>query len=89
MARKIIMYGAPTCPDCVKAKEVLDKEGIRYAYINILEDLARLKKFITLRDAHQAEFQTEIAKEHMGIPCFVVDDKDIYVLMPENLDVFR
>ena len=83
------MYGSAQCPDCVKAKEVLDREGIRYAYINVLEDLARLKKFITLRDAHQAEFQTEIAQQHMGIPCFVVDDEKVYVMLPEDLDLLR
>ncbi len=89
MARKIIMYGSAACPDCVKAKEVLDREGIRYGYIDVLGDLARLKKFITLRDAHQAEFQTEIAQQHMGIPCFVVDDEKVYVMLPEDLDVLR
>ncbi|MBR0139451.1 MAG: glutaredoxin [Firmicutes bacterium] len=89
MAKKVIMYGSASCPDCVKAKEILDKEGIRYGYIDILADLARLKKFITLRDAHQEEFQTEIAKQHMGIPCFVVDDEKIYVLLPDDLDLLR
>ncbi len=89
MAKKIIMYGNENCKDCVIAKGVLEKEGIRYGYVDVLGGLAHLKKFITLRDAHQEEFQSEIAKEHMGIPCFVVDDKDVYVLLPEDLSVFR
>ena len=88
MAKKIIMYGNAACKDCVEAKEILDREGIRYGYVDVLGGLAHLKKFITLRDAHPVEFQSEIAKEHMGIPCFVVDDKDVYVLLPD-LEVFR
>lgn len=89
MAKKIIMYGNPACKDCVEAKAILDKEGIRYGYVDVLGGLAHLKKFITLRDAHQDKFSSEIAKAHMGIPCFVVDDKDVYVLLPEDLSVFR
>ena len=89
MAKKIIMYGNENCKDCVEAKKVLDAEGIRYGYVDVLGGLAHLKKFITLRDAHQDKFQSEIAKQHMGIPCFVVDDKDIYVLMPEDINVFK
>ena len=66
MAKKIIMYGNENCKDCVEAKKVLDAEGIRYGYVDVLGGLAHLKKFITLRDAHQDKFQSEIAKEHMG-----------------------
>ena len=31
MTTFLFLYGSAQCPDCVKAKEVLDKEGIRYA----------------------------------------------------------
>jgi len=89
MAKKIIMYGNANCKDCVEAKAILDNEGIRYGYVDVLASLAHLKKFITVRDAYHDKFQSEIAKEHMGIPCFVVDDKEVYVLLPEDLSVFR
>ena len=89
MAKKIIMYGNAACKDCVEAKAILDSEGIRYGYVDVLGGLAHMKKFITLRDSHQAEFQSEIEKAHIGIPCFVVDDKDVYVMLPEDLSVFR
>ena len=89
MAKKIIMYGNAACKDCVEAKAVLDREGIRYGYVDVLGGLAHLKKFITLRDAHPDEFRSEIAQAHIGIPCFVVDDKEVYVMLPEDLSVFR
>jgi len=89
MAKKIIMYGSAACKDCVAAKAVLDREGIRYGYVDVLGGLAHMKKFVTLRDAHQAEFRAEIERAHLGIPCFVVDDRDVYVMLPEDLSVFR
>ena len=33
--KKVIVYGSPMCPHCVEAKEILDKEGIRYGYVDI------------------------------------------------------
>ncbi len=88
--KKIILYGNANCPDCVKAKEKLDADGIRYGYVDVLAGLAHLKKFITLRDSHQAEFADQIAAGKLGIPCFVVDDKSVYVMLPENYqELFR
>ena len=89
MAKKVIMYGNAACKDCVEAKAILDREGIRYGYVDVLGGLAHMKKFVTLRDAHQAEFRSQIDTGHLGIPCFVVDDKDVYVMLPEDLSVFR
>lgn len=89
MTKKIVMYGNADCRDCVEAKAILDREGIQYGYVDILGGLGNLKRFITLRDAHQTEFRSEIEKKHMGIPCFVVDNRDVYVMLPEDLSVFR
>ena len=63
--------------------------GVFTGYVDVLAGLAHLKKFIVVRDSHPEEFKEQIAKGHLGIPCFVVDDKDVYVMMPENLDVLR
>ena len=87
--KKVILYGNEHCPDCVKAKEILDAEGIRYGYVDVLAGLAHLKKFIVVRDAHPDVFKEQIAKGHLGIPCFVVDDTEVYTMLPENLDVLR
>ena len=85
--KKVIVYGSPMCPHCVEAKEILDKEGIRYGYVDITAGMAHLKKFLALRDS-RPEFDKAKAVGDIGIPCFLVDDKDLYVMLPENLDVF-
>lgn len=89
MAKKIIMYGNAACKDCMEAKAILDREGIRYGYVDVLGGLAHLKKFITVRDMHHAQFEEESGLGYIGIPCFVVDDKDVYIMLPEDLSVFR
>ena len=33
---KILMYGTPTCGDCVLAKQVFDEKNIDYDYIDML-----------------------------------------------------
>lgn len=35
---KVTVYFSPTCPVCSKAKEYLDKKGVIYTSINVLED---------------------------------------------------
>lgn len=87
--KKIIMYGNKDCPDCVKAKQALDAAGIRYGYVDVLGGLAHLQKFIQLRDKHRAAFHSQIENGKLGIPCFVVDDEDVYVMLPEDLAAFR
>ena len=41
-----IVYGKATCPFCVKAKEILDKEGIEYQYHDVVKDSAALYRMI-------------------------------------------
>jgi len=42
---RIIVYGTRWCPDCVRAKFLLDKKNIQYDYIDIDHD-ANGKKFV-------------------------------------------
>lgn len=86
--KKVIMYGSPLCKDCVEAKKVLEEEKIRYGYVDVTAGMAHLKKFLNLRDS-RPEFDPVKAEGKIGIPCFVVDDKDLYIMLPENLDVLR
>ncbi len=86
--KKVIVYGSPMCPDCVEAKKVLDEEQIRYGYVDVTAGMAHLKKFLNLRDS-RPEFDPVKAEGKIGIPCFLVDDKDLYIMLPENLDVLR
>jgi mycoredoxin len=38
MADTIIMYGTTWCPDCTRAKRVLERHDVPYTWINIEED---------------------------------------------------
>jgi mycoredoxin len=35
---QITMYGTSWCPDCARAKRVMSKHGVKYAWVNIEED---------------------------------------------------
>lgn len=37
VSNKITMYGAEWCGDCRRAKAVLDREGVDYVYIDLME----------------------------------------------------
>ena len=86
--KKVIMYGSPMCGDCEEAKKVLEAEQIRYGYVDVTAGMAHLKKFLNMRD-NRPEFDAVKAEGKIGIPCFVVDDKDLYIMLPEDLDVLR
>tara|TARA_B100000029_G_scaffold354192_1_gene346976 strand:- start:1990 stop:2232 length:243 start_codon:yes stop_codon:yes gene_type:complete len=47
---KIIMYGTPTCKDCVIAKEVFRELGINYEFINIGKSQEATEKAIKLNN---------------------------------------
>ena len=88
MARKIIMYGNEHCPTCNEVKEVFDREGIRYGYVDILAGLAHLKKFLNLRDNNPEAFSHVVAEGKIGIPAVVVDEDTVYgELQAEGLDI--
>ena len=89
MSKKVILYGSTQCPDCVKTKEALDKEGIHYGFVDILAGLGHLKKFLNLRDQNPQVFGEAAAGGKIGIPTLVVDDRDIYVKDLEGLDLSR
>ena len=40
MTDTIIMYGTTWCPDCTRAKRVLERHGVPYTWVNIEEDEA-------------------------------------------------
>ena len=59
--KKVIVYGSPMCPHCVEAKEILEKEGIRYGYVDITAGMAHLKKFLALTAARSLTRQKRSA----------------------------
>ena len=78
MSKKVIVYGTPACPDCVNLTELFDREGVHYGYVNILEGLGHLKKFLNVRDANADVFKEVTDALKIGIPAVVVDDTTVY-----------
>jgi glutaredoxin-related protein len=71
---KIIMYGAPICPDCVEAKEHLgNMPEIDLDYRNITESTSKLREFLSYRD-HEEMFADIKEKGRIGIPFFILED---------------
>lgn len=87
LSKKIILYGSADCPHCMDMKKVLDEEGIKYGYVDVLESLGHLKKYLNLRDANPEIYADIRANGKVGIPTLVVDDKDIYTCVVANLDL--
>ena len=70
------------------------KKVDRAGYKTIIKALSKpsLKRYVIDDSQYLLVFEAfDKAKEvgDIGIPCFLVDDKDLYVMLPENLDVFR
>ncbi|WP_066454444.1 glutaredoxin family protein [Anaerotruncus rubiinfantis] len=91
MAKKIIIYGSKECGRCNDAKEALDKEGIRYGYVDVIASLAHLQKYLNVRDAHPEVFAEAVKLGKVGLPVYVIDDDQVYTgaIAEMDLDLFR
>ncbi|CAK7036224.1 MAG: hypothetical protein PEPC_01537 [Peptostreptococcus russellii] len=80
------VYGTMLCPDCPPIKELLEKKGVEYEFLNITEDLMILKEFLELRD-NREEFDIIKQEGSIGVPCMLTDDKEI-IFYEEIIDRF-
>ena len=64
MAKKVRVFGTPTCPYCDHAKEFLKEHKITFEYIDVSKDKERAMEMIELSG-------------QMGVPVIQVDDKII------------
>ncbi len=64
---KILMYGTPTCGDCVLAKQVFAENNVDYEYIDISNDEEATQKAIELNNGIRR------------IPVIVFEDQSILV----------
>ena len=67
MTDTIIMYGTTWCPDCTRAKRILEKNNVPYTWINIEED----------KDARQRV--REINGGYMSVPTILFPDGSVLV----------
>ena len=74
MAYEIIMYGTTWCPDCYRAKSVLNKSGVTFKWIDIGKD-------------PKAAIEVErINKGNRSVPTIVFPDGSILV-EPSNTEL--
>ncbi len=45
---EVDMYGTMSCPYCVRARELLDRKGVGYRWINVANNAALYNKMIRL-----------------------------------------
>ena len=64
---KILMYGTPTCGDCILAKQVFAENNVDYDYIDISNDEEATQKAIKLNNGIRR------------IPVIVFEDQSILV----------
>lgn len=63
----IIMYGTTWCPDCTRAKRVLERHNVPYTWINIEEDAAARTRV------------QEINGGYMSVPTILFPDGSVLV----------
>ena len=85
--KKVVLYGTAECPPCAETKKRFEEEGVRYTYVDVLENLDCLAKFMNLRDAHPDVYEEIREHGYVGIPTVVVDDTHIYVKDLPNQDI--
>lgn len=66
------VYGSLKCPYCVVLKENLDRNNVRYEFIDILDSLGNLGAFLALRD-REAVFDHLKEINDIGLPAFIDD----------------
>ncbi|MEG0250667.1 MAG: glutaredoxin domain-containing protein [Peptostreptococcus sp.] len=70
------VYGTMLCPDCPPIRELLEKKGVDYEFLNITEDLMILKEFLKLRD-NRSEFDIIKQEASIGVPCMLTENDEI------------
>lgn len=78
MSKKIIFYGSAQCKDCVELKALLEEKRVHFGYVDVLDGLGHLKKFLSIRDAHPDVYEHARSEGFIGIPTLVVNDTDVY-----------
>ena len=79
----IKIYGMETCPDCTYVEEQV-KGNNQYEVIDIGQHVRDLRAFLRLRD-HNPAFNEAKSIGAVGIPCFVLEERDVPDVKEEHL----
>jgi len=71
--KSVIIYSAPTCPYCKRAKEYLSQKGISYTDYDVASDRDKAKEMIQ-------------KSGQIGVPVILVDDQLVAGFNQSKLD---
>ncbi|MDP2917054.1 MAG: glutaredoxin domain-containing protein [Dehalococcoidia bacterium] len=74
MAERILMYGTKWCPDCMRAKQVLNKHNIPFTWYDIEQD------------AEARAYVQKVNKGYKSVPTIVFPDGSVLV-EPSNAEL--
>ena len=83
--KKILLFGSEHCSGCGPAKELLEQKGVKFVYIDITADMARLQMFLKMRDTSES-FAPLRGGEKIGIPSLQVNDREYVLESIEHLE---
>ena len=72
------IYGSSKCPDCINCKANFDEYKIEYEFIDILDNLKNLKKFLYYRDNYPNVFNRLIKIGDIGLPAIVDEFNNVF-----------
>ena len=72
------IYGSAKCPDCINCKANFDEYKIEYEFIEILDNLKNLKRFLYYRDNYPKIFDRLIEIGDIGVPAIVDEDDNVF-----------
>ena len=83
----LTIYGTKQCRFCVECKSAFDEQGVDYTFVELLDDLQILKKFINVR--HTKPVYDGIHRSgKLGIPLIKTEEgiytRDWKQFLPEN-----
>lgn len=67
-------------------KEVLSKNSINFAYIDITDSMANLKRYLKYRD-NNSEFEEIRKNGRVGVPCIMVNNGEKFIFEKSHLNI--
>lgn len=84
---KPIVYYAPWCPDTKPFFDELNRLGVDFEALDMVNVSANLKAFLKLRDTHGA-FDTAKQNGSIGIPALVLENGEVFLDKNKLADIF-
>lgn len=83
----LTIYGTKQCRFCVECKSAFDAQGVSYNFVELLDDLQVLKRFIHIRDTNPV-YEGIQGSGKLGIPLIETEDgvytRDWKQFLPEH-----